>query len=88
VEEMKVYTRKLDSDHDLTYVPWSAFESMACWYNCKIAGRKTADYHAFGEADVQTFCEIFDRLSNDGISNPAELYRKGVKEYLKQLLWQ
>ena len=88
VEEMKVYTRKLDSDRDLTYVPWSAFESLACWYNCKIAGRKTADYHAFGEADVQTFYEIFDRLSNNGISDPAELYRKGVKEYLKQLLWQ
>ena len=79
----KECTRKLVSDHDLTYVPWSAFESLACWYNCKIAGRKTADYHAFGEADVQTFCEIFDRLSNDGISDPAELYRKGVMEYLK-----
>ena len=88
VEEFKEYTRKLDSGHDLTYVPWSAFESLACWYNCKIAGRKTADYHAFGEADVQTFYEIFDRLSNDGINDPAELYRKGVKEYLKQLLWQ
>lgn len=88
VEEFKEYTRKLDSDRDLTYVPWSAFESLACWYNCKIAGRKTADYHAFGEADVQTFYEIFDRLSNNGISDPAELYRKGVKEYLKQLLWQ
>lgn len=82
VEEFKEYTRKLDSDRDLTYVPWSAFESLACWYNCKIAGRKTADYHAFGEADVQTFCQIFDSLSNDGINDPAELYRKGVKEYL------
>lgn len=88
VEEFKEYTRKLDSDRDLTYVPWSAFESLACWYNCKIAGRKTADYHAFGEADVKTFCQIFDSLSKDGISDPAELYRKGVKEYLKQLLWQ
>ena len=88
VEEFKEYTRKLDSDRDLTYVPWSAFESLACWYNCKIAGRKTADYHAFGEADVKTFCQIFDSLSKEGISDPAELYRKGVKEYLKQLLWQ
>ena len=88
VEEFKEYTRKLDSDRDLTYVPWSAFESLACWYNCKIAGRKTADYHAFGEADVKTFCQIFDSLSKDGISDPAELYRKGVKEYLKHLLWQ
>ena len=88
VEEFKEYTRKLDSARDLTYVPWSAFESLACWYNCKIAGRKTADYHAFGEADVKTFCQIFDSLSKDGISDPAELYRKGVKEYLKQLLWQ
>ena len=82
VEEFKEYTRKLDSDRDLTYVPWSAFESLACWYNCMIAGRKTADYHAFGEADVKTFCQIFDSLSKDGISDPAELYRKGVKEYL------
>ena len=83
VEEFKEYTRKLDSDRDLAYVPWRAFESLACWYNCKIAGRKTADYHAFGEADVQTFCRIFDRLSNFGISDPAELYRKGIMEYLK-----
>jgi hypothetical protein len=33
-------------------------------------------------ADVQTFCQIFDSLSNDGINDPAELYRKGVMEYL------
>jgi len=63
-------------------VPWSAFESLACWYNCKIAGHETADYRAFDEADVQTFCRIFDRLSKDGISAPAELYRKGIMEYL------
>jgi len=42
-----------------------------------------ADYRSFGEADVQTFCQIFDRLSNEGISDPAELYRKGILEYLK-----
>lgn len=84
VEEFKEYTRKLNSKRDLTYVPWSAFESLACWYNCKIAGRKTADYHAFGEADVQTFCQIYDRLSKEGISDPAELYRKGVMEYLEE----
>ena len=83
MEEMKEYTRKLDSDRDLTYVPWGAFESLACWYNCKIAGQKTADYHAFGNADVQTFCEIYDSLSEDGISDPAELYRIGIMEYLK-----
>ena len=82
VEEFKEYTRKLDSERDLTYVPWSAFESLACWYNCKIAGHETADYRAFDEADVQTFCRIFDRLSKDGISAPAELYRKGIMEYL------
>ena len=46
-------------------------------------GRETADYRSFGEADVQTFCQIFDRLSNEGISDPAELYRKGILEYLK-----
>ena len=43
VEEMKDLIKreqsKLVSKRDLTYVPWSAFESLACWYNCKIAGR-------------------------------------------------
>ena len=68
---------------DLTYVPWSAFESLACWYNCKIAGRETEDYRSFGEADVKTFCQIFDRLSAMGITAPAELYRQGIMEYLK-----
>ena len=83
VEEFKGYTRKLESERDLTYVPWSAFESLACWYNCKIAGHEIADYRAFSEADVQTFCRIFDRLSKEGISDPAELYRKGIMEYLE-----
>ncbi len=83
VEEMKEYTRKQESKNDLTFIPWSAFESLACWYNCKIAGSETADYHAFGEADVQTFCRIFDRLSEEGLNSPEELYRKGIMEYLK-----
>jgi len=82
-EETKEYTRKLKSKRDLTYVPWSAFESLACWYNCKIAGKETADYSAFSEADVQTFCKIYDRLSKEGVTNPAELYRIGIMEYLK-----
>lgn len=84
-DEMKEYIKKLDSKRDLTYVPWSAFESLACWYNCKIAGRETADYFGFREAGVQTFCRIFDQLSKDGISDPAELYRQGVMEYLEGL---
>ena len=83
VEEMKEYIRTLDSTKDLTFVPWSAFESLACWYNCKIAGRGTEDYRNFDEADVKTFCQIFDRLSVTGINDPVELYRKGIMEYLK-----
>jgi len=79
----KNYTRKLNSEQDLTFVPWSAFESLACWYNCKIAGKETADYYDFETADVEMFCKIYDQLSKEGISNPAELYRKGVMEYLK-----
>ena len=38
----------------------------------------------FGNADVKTFCQIFDRLSATGITDPAELYRKGMMEYLKE----
>ena len=84
VEEMKEYTRSLGSKKDLTYVPWSAFESLACWYNCKIAGKKTEDYRNFSNADVKTFCQIFDRISATGITAPAELYRKGIMEYLNE----
>ena len=81
-DEMKEYIRQLDSERDLTYVPWSAFESLSCWYNCKIAGKETADYFSFGEADVQTFCSIYDSLSSEGITRPTELYRKGIDLYL------
>ena len=84
VEEMKEYTRSLGSKKDLTYVPWSAFESLACWYNCKIADQETEDYRNFGEADVKTFCQIFDRLSAVGVTDPAELYRIAIMEYLKE----
>ena len=84
VEEMKEYTRSLGSKKDLTYVPWSAFESLACWYNCKIAGMETEDYRNFGNANVKTFSQIFDRLSETGITDPAALYRKGIMEYLKE----
>ena len=84
VDEMKEYVRTLKSTKDLTYVPWSAFESMACWYNCKIAGGETEDYRNFSNADVKTFCQIFDRLSATGIKDPAELYRKGIMEYLNE----
>ena len=83
VKEMKEYIRSMKTEKDLTYVPWSAFESLACWYNCKIAGKETEDYRNFGEADVKTFCQIYDRLSAKGINDPAELYRKGIMEYLK-----
>ena len=68
---------------DLTFVPWSAFESLACWFNRKIAGEETENFRNFEEADVQTFSDIFDKLSAQGISDPADLYRQGVLEYLK-----
>ena len=58
-------------------------DSMQVVMNVVMNEGKKADYQTFGEADVQTFCQIFDRLSNDDISDPAELYRKGIIEYLK-----
>jgi len=82
MEEMKDYTRSLASDRDLTFVPWSAFESLSCWYNCKIAGDKTVDYLNFGEADVEKFCSIYDGLEEKGIKEPTELYRKAILEYI------
>lgn len=84
-QEMKEYTGNLKSERDLTFVPWSAYESLACWYNCKIAGGETEDYRNFDEADVKTFCQIFDRLSATGITDPAELYRQGIMEYLEAI---
>lgn len=82
MEEMKEYTRSLKTDRDMTFVPWSAFESLSCWYNCKIAGQKTVDYQNFGEADVEKFCIIYDGLEKIGIKEPAELYRKAILEYI------
>ena len=82
LEKMKDYTRELNSEQDLTYVPWSAFESLACWYNCKIEGKETAEFSDFEKADVHTFCQIYDRLSKDDTNDPAELYYKGIMEYL------
>ena len=38
--------------------------------------------------NVDSMQVVMNVVINDGISDPAELYRKGVKEYLKQLLWQ
>ncbi|MBR5763244.1 MAG: hypothetical protein IKX93_01310 [Bacteroidaceae bacterium] len=81
-EEMKTYTRKLGTTKDLTFVPWGAFESLSCWFNNKIAGKETADFKSFNNADVQTFCKIYDGLSAEGIKSPAELYRKGIMKYL------
>ena len=82
MKEMKEYTSKLNTTNDLTYVPWNAFESLACWFNNKINGKEMADFKSFGEADVQTFSKIYDELSAKGIMNPAELYRKGIMKYL------
>lgn len=81
-QEMRAYVETIESEEDLTYVPWSAFESLSCWYNCQIAGEETEDYRNFTDADVDIFCKIYDELSRKGITNPAELYRKGIEEYL------
>lgn len=83
MEEMKEYTRSLQTEQDLTYVPWSAFESLSCWYNCKIAGQVTVDRQNFGEADVERFCAIYDQLEKQGITTPADLYRQAILEYIK-----
>ena len=45
---------------------------------------KYRDLLTFGHADVEAFCSIYDRLSREGITDPAELYRKGIIEYLKE----
>ena len=62
---------------------FKSLQSLACWYNCKIAGQETEDYRNFDVADVKTFCPIYDRLSAAGIATPKELYRQGILEYLK-----
>jgi len=84
MEEMKEYTRSLKTDRDMTFVPWSAFESLSCWYNCKIAGHETVDYQNFGEADVERFCALYDSLENQGIMDPVELYKNAIIEYIKK----
>ena len=46
--------------------------------------QKYRDLLTFGHADVEAFCSIYDRLSGEGITDPAELYRKGIIGYLKE----
>jgi len=74
------------SSRDLTYVPWSAFESLSCWYGSRIAGEKTVDYYNFQEADAAAFYEIYDSLYLAGVTSVPQLYKKAVKAYIDPLV--
>jgi len=70
------------SSRDLTYVPWSAFESLSCWFGSRIAGEKSVDYYNFQEADASAFYEIYDSLYHAGVTSVSQLYEKAVKVYI------
>jgi len=74
------------SSRDLTYVPWSALESLSCWYGSKIAGKKTLDYYNFQEADAEGFFEIYDSLYDEGVTSATQLYKKAVKRYIRPFI--
>lgn len=75
--------RLLSISPDYAYVPWMAFESLACWYGCKIAGGESADVKYFRQsADADTFISIYTRLEADGCSDYTELYLKAIARYL------
>ncbi|MGM9844828.1 MAG: hypothetical protein ACI30K_01170 [Muribaculaceae bacterium] len=70
---------------EYAYVPWMAFESLACWYGCKIAGGESADVKYFRQsAEADTFMNIYSQLEADGCTDYTELYLKAIKEYLSR----
>ncbi len=78
----KLYPR-YENEITLGRVNWMAFEMLSIYFNCKINDKKTEDYFTFYHSDPIAFFEIYEKLYNSGISNPKEMYRKGIKEYMK-----
>ena len=77
--------QKLEEDGRSPYIPWNAFESLACWYGCKIAGGESADVKYFDRADVHTLMEIYSSLEKEGITDIPTLYRTAIARYVSQL---
>ncbi len=64
-------------------VNWMAAEMLSTYFNCKINDRKMQDYFTFYHSDPIAFFEIYDKLYKSGVTNPKEMYRKAIKEYMK-----
>lgn len=62
---------------------WMAYEMLSIFFNIKIHSKKTMDYYTFTHADPIAFMEIYSSLYDQGITNPKEMYEKGVNEYMK-----
>lgn len=62
---------------------WMAYEMLSIFFNIKINNNKTLDYFSFKHSDPIAFMEIFSRLHKNGITNPKDLYCKGIEEYMK-----
>ncbi|MGN0206205.1 MAG: hypothetical protein ACI4BC_03085 [Muribaculaceae bacterium] len=76
---------KMDEEGRSPYIPWNAFESLACWYGCKIAGGESADVKYFENADVHTLMEIYSSLEKEGITDIPTLYRSAIARYISKL---
>jgi len=61
-----------------------AYEMLAVFFNIKINNKKTMDYYIFKEADPIAFMEIYTNLYEEGITDPKELYERGINEYMKE----
>lgn len=61
---------------------WMAYEMLAVFFNIKINNKKTMDYYVFKEADPIAFMEIYTNLYEEGITDPEELYKRGIDEYM------
>lgn len=62
---------------------WMAYEMLSVFFNIKIHNKKTMDYYTFTHADPIAFMEIYCSLYDQGITNPKEMYEKGINEYMK-----
>lgn len=83
-EKYKIKYPEYKNEYTIGRVDWMAFEMLSVFFNMKINDKKTMDYYTFKHSDPVAFMEIYSKLYEKGITNPKDLYCKGIEEYMKQ----
>ncbi|MGN0225724.1 MAG: hypothetical protein ACI4A7_06560 [Prevotella sp.] len=81
---MEFRQKLAEKSPDLLYLPWNAFESLACWYGCKICNGESDDVKYFEDYEVRIFMEIYDGIYKSGVKDFKDIYRMGMEKYLER----